>query len=92
MKMSVDEFKRRFGEGGNDQMIAVIADGRVVGHYIPATPENTGELDLEAWADARTRFRRRWIERTPDWKERLARYGLDEDGEPFHAEEPRFPA
>ena len=81
--MGVKEFRERFSVlSDGDRTIEVTKNGRVIGRFVPRSAK---ELDLDAWAANRAAFREKWIATTPDWRERLAAYGLDEDGEPIIA-------
>ena len=89
MKMGVKEFRERFREVAlGDEPVVVTHHGRVLGRFVPARAHAPGEPDIGKWADARRKFAEKWRAETPDWAERLASYGLDEDGEPI-ADEPR---
>ena len=81
--MGVKEFRERFSSlADGDRSIDVTKNGRVVGRFVP---EGAKEFDFAAWSANRETFRETWKANTPDWRERLAAYGLDEDGEPFSA-------
>ena len=87
MKMDVDEFRKRLSEvTAQEQPIVVMADEKVIGHYMPVTNGNPEALDIERWATSRLEARARWIARTPAWQERLMRFGLDEEGDPYENE------
>lgn len=89
MKMEIDEFQTRLRDAAvGDQAIVIIDDEQVVGHYLPVSHRDPDHVDIEGWAAARLEARARWIKRTPDWEERLSRFGLDDGGDPY-GNEPR---
>lgn len=84
MKMGVKEFRERFSElAEGSEPVLITKNGRVVGRYAPLA---AGAFDQSRWDEINARlarFRDDWKARTPDWKERLAAFGFDENGEPF---------
>jgi hypothetical protein len=87
MKMDLDEFKTRLREVTDDERpVAITEQDRVVGHYLPVSNRNPDAIDIDGWARARLLAQEKWVARTPDWIERLTRFGLDENGEPSQNE------
>jgi len=79
MKMGVREFRERISEviNGNEPVV-VTRNGTVVGRYVPEGPPTpVSDIDWADWRARRAAFRRDWITRTPDWRERLIAAGLD---------------
>mgnify|MGYP001544205445 CR=1 FL=1 len=82
MKMGIKEFRERFSQvATGDETVLVTKSGRVVGRYTPFRAKPAEDIDLDRWqADIKAR-QVEWRERTPDWVERMAAYGLGPDGE-----------
>jgi antitoxin (DNA-binding transcriptional repressor) of toxin-antitoxin stability system len=84
MKMGVKEFRERFSEiAEGSEPVLVTKNGRVVGRYAPFSAT---QYDKVRWAETDARFERLredWKARTPDWRERLAAAGFDENGDPI---------
>lgn len=84
MKMGVKEFRERFSElTEGSEPILVTKNGRIVGRFLPHHAKLAKDVDLEAWAARLEDWRDEWKANTSDWRERLASYGLDDDGEPL---------
>ena len=83
MKMGVREFRERISEVVNgDEPVIVTKNGEVVGRYTPLRPKKPAEnIDMDAWMRRIEAFQTDLKARTPDWRERLASIGLDENGE-----------
>ena len=82
MKMGIKEFRERLSEvAKGDRLVEITHHGRIVGRYTPLRIKPAADIDLDAWvADLEAR-RDAWRERTPDWRERMAAFGLTPDGE-----------
>jgi antitoxin (DNA-binding transcriptional repressor) of toxin-antitoxin stability system len=88
MQIGVREFKGRLSELLNgDRPVVVTNNGRVVGEFTPASI-TAPTADRRDWLKRRLAARRRWQEETPDWRDRLAAEGMDDEGELF--EQPTF--
>lgn len=84
MKLGIREFRERLSEiAHGDEPVLVTHHGKVVGRFVPACRTRAENIDLTAWAEQRERSQEEWRRNTPDWKERLAAYGLGPDGEPL---------
>lgn len=84
MKMGVKEFRERFSEVAEGrERVFVTKNGRIVGRYDPLTPEGRNAIDWDAINARLAAFRAAWQARTPDWRERLAGIGMDENGDPL---------
>lgn len=84
MMLGVKEFRERFSElAEGTEMVLVTKNGRVVGSFIPERAKPAADVDLDAWVREREASRDEWKASTQDWRERLAAYGLDENGEPI---------
>ena len=83
MKMGVREFRERISSVVNgDEPVVITKNGEVVGRYVPFRPKKPAEkIDMKAWLEEIEKFQAEWKARTPDWRERLASIGLDENGE-----------
>lgn len=86
MKMGVKEFRERFSEiAEGSEPVFITKNGRVVGKYDPLSAPKSNAGD---WASVEARLaevRREWRAKTPDWRDRLASIGLDENGEEIGA-------
>lgn len=82
MKLGVKEFRERFSEiADGSQPVFVTKNGRIVGKYQPML---STEERVHNWAEISARLekhREEWKARTPDWKQRMADYGLTPDGD-----------
>ncbi len=88
MEVGVRELRSRLSEIVNgNRPVTVTNKGRVVGEFTPATIEQP-TMSREEWLERRRSARKRWQNEVPDWEDRLTKYGLDEEGEPF--DEPTF--
>ena len=84
MKLGVKEFRERFSElAHGEEPIVVTHHGRVLGRFLPERKAAPTRIEIKGWLEEMQDFQRRWREQTPDWKERLAAYGLGPDGEPL---------
>lgn len=82
MKLGVKEFRERFSEVAHgDEQVIVTHHGRVLGRFTPEKRAKLSREELSEWAAGLSESQKRWRENTPDWRERLAAYGLDEHGE-----------
>lgn len=83
MKMGIKEFRERLSEVANGaEPVTITHHGKVVGRYLPARGKPAETIDVDRWADDLERRRDEWRAQTPDWRERMAAYGLGPDGEP----------
>ena len=84
MKLGIKEFRERLSElAHGDQQVVVTHHGKVLGRFVPERRKPAENIDLDAWAEGIEQSQREWRAKTPDWKERLAAYGLGPDGEPL---------
>lgn len=84
MKLGVKEFRERFSEvAQGDESVIVTHHGRVVGRFMPEKRAKLSREEIAEWAAQMSEAQRRWRANTPDWRERLAALGMDEDGEPL---------
>jgi antitoxin (DNA-binding transcriptional repressor) of toxin-antitoxin stability system len=82
MKMGVKEFRERFSEvAEGSEPILVTKNGRIVGKYDPSARSKPDKRDWDALEAKLGTIRSNWKARTPDWRERMAGIGLDENGE-----------
>jgi len=86
MKLGIKEFRERLSElAHGDEQVVVTHHGKVLGRFVPERRKPAEEIDLDAWTEQIEQSQREWRENTPDWRERLAAYGLGPDGEPLPA-------
>lgn len=87
MKMGVKEFRERFSDvAEGSERVFVTKNGRIVGRYDPLTPVSATPIDWDA-IDARlAAFRDAWRAQTPDWRDKMASIGLDENGDPIECD------
>lgn len=78
MKMGIKEFRERLSEVAKGEETVVVTHH---GRYLPERSKPAEDLDLDEWARERQRVRDEWRASTPDWRERMAAYGLGPDGE-----------
>jgi hypothetical protein len=82
MKMGIKEFRERFSELAEGSIpVLVTKNGRAVGTYDPFMRAPANKLDWAALEAELAGIKAHWIADTPDWRERLASIGLDENGE-----------
>jgi len=82
VKLGIREFRERLTElAHGDEPVVVTHHGKVLGRYVPARSKSAEKIDTQAWAAELERGRDEWRSRTPDWRDRMAAYGLTPDGE-----------
>jgi antitoxin (DNA-binding transcriptional repressor) of toxin-antitoxin stability system len=84
MKLGIKEFRERLSEiAHGDEQVVVTHHGKVLGRFVPERRKEADDVDLDAWVQGVEERQQAWRARTPDWRERLAAYGLGPDGEPL---------
>jgi antitoxin (DNA-binding transcriptional repressor) of toxin-antitoxin stability system len=84
MKMGIREFRERLSEVAHgEEPVIITHHGKVLGRFLPERRKAAEAVDLDEWAADLERRRDAWRAATPDWRERMAAYGLDPDGEPI---------
>lgn len=84
MKMGIKEFRERLTEVlRGDEPVLLTNHGRVVARVVPIHGKPAEKVDIDEWAAKIERNQQAWRDNTPDWRERLAAYGLGPDGEPL---------
>jgi antitoxin (DNA-binding transcriptional repressor) of toxin-antitoxin stability system len=82
MKLGVKEFRERFSElAAGEEPVLVTKSGQVIGRYVPLHVKPAEKIDTKKWLAAIEERQAEWKAKTPDWKQRMAAYGLGPDGE-----------
>ena len=80
MKMGIKEFRERISEVTlGDEVVIITNHGKRVGRYVPERTRPAQDIDMDEWGAEREEFSRLWRAATPDWRERLAKFGIPED-------------
>ncbi len=86
MKMGTREFRERFSEiAEGAEPVQVTKNGRIIGQFTPFRAKPAEEVDWDEWMAEIERRQEGWKSTTPDWRERLAAIGLDQNGELIEA-------
>lgn len=84
MKMGIKEFRERMSEVfRGDEPVLITHHGNVVARVTPVHGKPAEAVDVDEWLAQIERAQADWRTATPDWRDRLAAFGLGPDGEPI---------